>query len=273
MANPNPPIVLQTTQSEFEAAIRNEFINGSAIAPSLFEAIAEFASDLETENGEVVGEPIAEFLNWDVKTSQNGFSSRPNTFALLLRNEDGTPFQAKLNYRSWDTLKSRHGKPYKAPKRSDGEFPPAYLPHIDIATRQAIGARYGVEFPSDGSFWDFVEAHPKLPIVVTEGAKKSQCALSHGFVSIALYGCDAGSKKIDGQHVLIPDLARFCQRGRTLILAFDKDQKPETIKRVQAAESRLSWLLDPKHWLSRSPMPKFHHGRPYGNVLTLTTIS
>jgi len=243
MANSNPPVVLQTTQSEFEAAIRNEFINGSAIAPALFESIAEFASDLEIENGEVVGEPIAEFLNWSVKTSQNGFSSRPNTFALLLSNEDGTPFQAKLNYQSWDSLKARHGKPYKAPKRSEGEFPPAYLLPIDMATRQVIGAHYGVEFPSDGSFWDFVEAHPKLPIVITEGVKKSQCALSHGVVSIALYGCYAGSKKIDDQNNLIPDLARFCKKGRTFVIAFDRDINPETVKRVNSSTGRLSWLL------------------------------
>ena len=243
MANLHPPIVLQSTQSEFEAAIRNEFIQGSAIAPSLFEFVAEFASDLEIENGEVIGEPIAEFLKWDVKTSQNGFTNRPTTFALLFRNEDRTPFQAKLNYQSWNSEKSRYGKAYKATKRSEGEFPPAYLPPIDPAIRQAIGVFQGVEFPSEGSFWDFVEAHSEIDIVITEGAKKSACGLSYGLVTIALYGCDAGSKKIDGQHVLIPDLARFCQPGRTFVLAFDKDENPKTIDRVQAAESRLSWLL------------------------------
>ena len=243
MANSNPPIVLQTTQSEFEAAIRNEFINGSAIAPSLFEAIAEFASDLETENGEVVGEPIAEFLNWDVKTSQNGFSNRPTAFALLLRNEDGTPFQAKLNYQSWNSEKSRYGKAYKCPKRSECEFAPAYLPPISLVTRQAIEKLYGVEFPSDGSFWDFVELHTEIDIALGEGGKKSLCALSCGVVTIGLYGVDAGSKKIDGEHVLIPDLARFCQPGRTFIIAFDKDSNPKTIERVEQATRRLSWLL------------------------------
>jgi putative DNA primase/helicase len=239
----NPPIVLQSTEIDFQAAIRDEFINKSAIDPSLFECIAEFASDLAIQNGEVVGEPIAEFLNWKIKDSQNGFSNRPTTFALLLRNEDGTPWQAKLNYQSWNPEKSRYGKAYKAPKLPEGEFSPAYLPPIAPAIRQAIGEFQGVEFPSEGSFWDFVEAHSEIDIVLGEGGKKSLCALSHGVVTIALYGCDAGSKKIDGEHTLIPDLARFCQPGRTFILAFDKDQNPETITRVQAAESRLSWLL------------------------------
>lgn len=242
-ASYQPPIVLQSTQSEFESAIRDEFIGKSAIAPALFESIAEFASDLEIENGEVVGEPIAEFLNWGAKTSQNGFSNRPTAFALLLSNEDGTPFQAKLNYQSWNSEKSRYGKAYKCPKRSNGEFSPAYLPQIDTVTRQAISEFEGIEVPSEGSFWDFVEAHPEIDIALCEGGKKSLCALSCGAVTIGLYGVDAGSKKIDGDHVLIPGLTRFCQPGRTFITAFDKDQNPETITRVQAAESRLAWLL------------------------------
>jgi Domain of unknown function (DUF3854) len=244
MANFNPPIILQSTETEFQSAIRDEFITKSAISPELFEAIAEFVSDQDIQNGEVVGNPIAEFLNWEVKTSQAGFGpTKENTYGLLLRNEDGTPWQAKLNYQSWNPKKSRYDKPYQAPKRSDGELSPAYLPPIGPVTRQAIGTRYGVEFPSEGSFWDFVEAHPEIDIVITEGGKKSLCSLSYGVVTIALYGCDAGSKKIDGEHVLIPDLARFCQPGRTFILAFDKDQNPKTIERVRAAESRLAWLL------------------------------
>ena len=242
----NPPIILQTTETEFRSAIHQEFTEGSAISPALFQTIAEFASDLDIQNGEVVGEPIAEFLNWNIKESQNGFSSRPTAFALLLRNEDGEPFQVKLNYQSWNPEKSRYGKAYKAPKLSDGEFSPAYLPPIDMATRQKIEARYRVKFPSDGAVWDFVALHPEISIVITEGAKKSLCALSHGVIAIALYGCDAGSKKIDGEHVLIPALARFCQPGRIFILAFDKDENPETVRRVNRAIRRLSWLLGAK---------------------------
>ncbi len=240
----HPPIILQKTETEFQSAIRDEFINKSGISPAMFDTIAEFASDQDIQNGEVIGNPIAEFLNWEIKTSQSGFGPiKENSFALLLRNEDGTPWQAKLNQQIWENLKSRYGKPYMAPKRSEGELSPAYLPPIGPATRQAIGVFQGVEFPSEGSFWDFVEAQNEIDIVLGEGGKKSLCSLSYGVVTIALYGCDAGSKKIDGQHVLIPDLARFCQPGRTFVLAFDKDQTPETIERVRAAESRLAWLL------------------------------
>lgn len=233
----NPPVILQATETDFQSAIRDEFINKSGISPDLFETIAEFATDQEIENGEIVGEPIAEFLNWEIKESQLGFSNRQTILALLLRNEDGTPFQAKLNQQTWDKSKGRYGKPYKAPKRSEGEFSPAYLPPIDKNTRQSLG------HPLDGSYWDSVEADPTIAIAIGEGGKKSLCGLSHGITTIALYGCDAGSKKVDGEHVLIPDLARFCQPGRTFILAFDKDKKPQTVERVKRAELRLSWLL------------------------------
>lgn len=233
----NPPVILQTTEPQFQAAIRDEFINKSGICPDLFETIAEFATDQEIEYGEVIGEPIAEFLNWEIKESQLGFSNRQTILALLLRNEDGTPFQAKLNQQTWDNSKGRYGKPYKAPKRSEGEFSPAYLPPIGKNTRKALGHSL------DGSYWDSVEADPAIDIVIGEGGKKSLCGLSHGITTIALYGCDAGSKKIDGQHVLIPDLARFCRPGRTFIIAFDKDENPQTVERVNRAIGRLSWLL------------------------------
>ncbi|MGL5063448.1 MAG: VapE domain-containing protein [Microcoleus sp.] len=237
------PIVLQVTERHFCHQIGEEFIKGSAISKTLFLEIAEFASDQEIENGEVVGEPIAEFLNWKTKETQAGFSSNQTMFALLLRNEDKTPWQAKLNIQFWDDQKGRHGKPYKAPKRKEGEFAPAYLPPLDKQTKEKISDRYGIEIPSGESFWSFVESNPSLPIIITEGGKKSLCALSHGHIAIALYGCDAGSKKINEEPVLIPDLARFCQKGREFIIAFDKDENPETIDRVNRATKRLSWLL------------------------------
>jgi Domain of unknown function (DUF3854) len=188
--------------------------------------------------GEVTGEPIAEFLGWEIKESQSGFSNRQTMLALLMQNEDGSPWQAKLNLQFWDAKKDKHTKAYKAPKLKAGQYPPAYLPPIDKETREKLNA------PIDGSFWDWVEGDPTIPIVLTEGGKKSLCALSHGHAAIALYGCDAGySSKPTGDLELIPDLKRFCQPGRVFILAFDRDEKPETVERVTKAIDRLTWLL------------------------------
>jgi Domain of unknown function (DUF3854) len=43
---------------------------------------------------------------------------------------------------------------------------------------------------------------------------------------------------------LIPDIARFSQPGRRVVLAFDQDSKPETVNRVNGALSRFGWLLE-----------------------------
>ncbi|MHC5832866.1 MAG: DUF3854 domain-containing protein, partial [Nostoc sp.] len=91
----------------------------------------------------------------------------------------------------------------------------AYLPTINRETRRLIANSYGVEVPPPGeSFWDWLELHPEIPIIITEGGKKSLSLLSEGFVDIALYGINGGyrSKDLIGNHVLpylIPDIARF----------------------------------------------------------------
>jgi hypothetical protein len=235
--NSHPPIILQATEEEFKAAIEHEFIVGSAISPELFHHVAKFASDLDEENGEIIGEPIAEFLGWTLKSSQAGFANRQQMYALLMFNGDGTPHQAKLNQQTWNAQKGRYGKAYKAPKSKVGDFPRAYLPSVDAATHERCGVPVGVDF------WEYIEQHPEIPVVITEGNKKGMCGLSHGHVTISLYGRDAGYKRVDGNLTLIPDLARFCQPGRTFIIAFDEDENPDTIEATEKAASILAYRL------------------------------
>jgi hypothetical protein len=231
----NPPIVTSETLSQHEVWVTQKF-KESAINPLFLEEIT-FTSDLDIEGGEIVGEPINEFLNRKISESQNGFKSRQTEHAALLYNEDGTPFQAIMSVQLWDSQKSRYGKNYRCPTVEPGKFSPAYLPRIPPQICTDIG------LDADRPFWEQIEADPSIPIVITEGAKKSLCALSHGSVAIAIYGIDSGSKKIDEQHTLIPDLARLCQLGRTFIIAFDQDEKPETVESVARAIGRLIWLL------------------------------
>ncbi|MBD1859286.1 MULTISPECIES: VapE domain-containing protein [Leptolyngbya] len=234
--------ILYKTFDEFEKGIRSEFIEGSAIHPDFFdEGEIEIVSDTRIKNGEPVENPIAEFLGWSQSDSQAGFSNRESYFAALMFCEDGSRWQAKLSYQSWDSEKARYGKPYKAPK---GNGSRAYLPPIPVSIRARISERYEVKFPSDGSFWDFVESHPEISIIVTEGGKKSLSAISQGYVTISLYGCNAGYyKNEDGTYSLIDDLKRFCQEEREFILAFDQDSHPSTQKRVAGAIRRMDTLL------------------------------
>ena len=166
------------TLQDFAKKIEQEFIQGSGIAPLLYAAGIAIVGDTEVLAGREVAYPIAEALNW--KLTRFGQRARETLFAALFLNEDGFIHHSKLS-RSLEVGK----KAYCAPTGSGSR---GYLPPIPMAIRQLISQQYGIKFPSDGSFWDFVECHPEIPIVITEGDKKSLSLLSAGYVTIALYG-------------------------------------------------------------------------------------
>jgi TusA-related sulfurtransferase len=136
-----------------------------------------------------------------------------------------------------------------------------YLPTVPIAIRRRIARRYGITDPTflptrasrkQGikmiSFWEWIAAHPEIPIVWTEGGKKALCLLSQGEVAIVLYGVNGGYRAKDalGNPVLpylAPDVARFAVSGRVNILAFDQDTSDTTRRRVNIATHRFSRLL------------------------------
>lgn len=100
-------------------------------------------------------------------------------------------------------------------------------------------------------FWKWVLAHPEIPIVITEGAKKAAVLLTAGYVAIALPGIFNGYRQPQddmgqptGSISLIPHLAQFATKGRTLYFAFDSDQKPTTVTNLRTAISQTGWLLE-----------------------------
>jgi len=102
------------------------------------------------------------------------------------------------------------------------------------------------------SFWKWVELHPEIKIIITEGGKKSLSLLSQGYVAIALYGVDGGglfNEWINGEKLrklkpeLITDLQPFAVSGRPVTLAFDQDESTKTRSQVSAALDRLGGLL------------------------------
>lgn len=227
-----------TRQLEFTQKIQQEFVEGSAIAPALYRTATRVVSDTEVLPGGDVAYPIHEALNWNV--TRFGYQARTNLYAILLINEDGFCWQAKLSHPRQDTKKGKIQK-YETPV---GNGSRAYLPAIPPQIRQLISRRYGVDVPLFGSFWGWLEAHPEIPMVPTEGGKKALALLSQGFVPLAFYGANGGYQKLlDGTRRLTPDVARFTTNGRRFVLAFDQDEKEATKRRVSVALYRFGGLL------------------------------
>lgn len=224
-------------QFEFARQIQREFVEGSGIAADLYRVATQIVGDTEALPGGEVAYPIHEALNWTL--TRFGQQARLSLYAVLLRNQDGSTWQAKLSRPRTDAK----GKPQKY-ETPVGNRSRAYFPEVPAAIRQLISHRYGVPVPATGSFWDWVEAHPEIPMVPTEGGKKGLALLSQGFVPLALYGVNGGYRKVPGDgRELIPDVARFAQPERPFLLAFDQDEREATRRRVNLALYRFGTLL------------------------------
>jgi hypothetical protein len=101
----------------------------------------------------------------------------------------------------------------------------AFLPAIPSDIRKAISKRYGIDIPIEGSFWEWLKNHPEIPILITEGGGKALSGLSHGFVTISLYGCSC---------LASPDLLPYL-KGREVYVAFDSDTKASAVRAVNNA--------------------------------------
>lgn len=268
--------LIGSTKDQFRDRIQHEFIHESEIASDLFAAAVQVVSDTEVLPGGDVIYPIHESLNWHV--TRFGAKAREPLDAALFKNEDDSIWQAKLSR----TLQAGK-KPYFAPT---GNGSRAFLPAVTVEVWYRIAKRHkliarlpewvtvayqngdasgtrgrartlksdarGFGAKAQGlSFWQWIEAF-EVPIVLTEGGKKSLCLLSQGYVALALYGCSSGVSKYDriaGEKVrklnpeLIPDLQRFATPGRSFILAFDQDTKLTTRYKVTAALGELGRLL------------------------------
>ena len=95
------------------------------------------------------------------------------------------------------------------------------------------------------NFWEWVLAHPEIPIILCEGEKKAAALLSLGFVAIALPGIWNGRVgKKDFDERLHPDLLPLAQPGRKFQILFDHETKFKTRWAVFQATIRTGKALE-----------------------------
>lgn len=98
-------------------------------------------------------------------------------------------------------------------------------------------------------FWPWVCERPEVPVILTEGAKKAGCLLSHGYAAVGLPGIHGGYRTLTTPLIqqtireLVPTLHCIANPGRTIYLCFDQDSKPKTQHNVQIALQNLGHLL------------------------------
>lgn len=102
-----------------------------------------------------------------------------------------------------------------------------------------VGSSLRIDVPP-GALLDL--SNPAVPLFVTEGSKKADCAVGHGLCCIALMGVNGyRGKRSDGTKGELEDWDRIALEGREVYLAFDSDvsTKPE----VRRALDGLSAML------------------------------
>ncbi|MEL4896645.1 DUF3854 domain-containing protein, partial [Crocosphaera sp. Alani8] len=93
----------------------------------------------------------------------------------------------------------------------------------------------------DKLFWKWVKDNPQIPLSVVEGVKKAGALLTQGQVAVSIPGVWNGSPKDSvGIPQLLPQLQYFAQPGREIVVIFDQDEKLKTQASVITARERLA---------------------------------
>ena len=154
--------------------------------------------------------------------------------------------------------KSAEGKiiKYESPRGAGNQQ--LFVPRVSVRVAAEIARKLGVvrdlnpilaPAAEDVGFWDWFLS-TGLPLIITEGAKKAAALLSAGYAAIALngvWGWGSNEKDMFGEiergdrgeslKILNPDLEPFLD-DREIVLAFDRDDSPVTIRKVEAAKTR-----------------------------------
>lgn len=218
--------------------IRQEFLEGSAIALDVFDTAIEIIPDILIDDvtREVLGTPIADLLGY--RYTRFTDQAKPNLLAAVFRQETGEAWQLKI----FGEGNGKKSGQYLAPK---GIGDKAYFSPVPDRIARAIAQSHNLTPPGkDETFWEWFLDHPEIPLALTEGGKKALSVVSLNQPAISLYGCQCGAKNkdengIDKPLFLLPELQLYV-KGRRVNIAFDRDLKPSTIKKVESGIYKLA---------------------------------
>ncbi len=225
--------------------IKQEFINLSAIAPYIFEMAVTFLPDIEINHvtHEVEGTPLYDALGWPY--TRFGHQAKPDLLGAVFFQESGEPWQGKIYGELKKPRKNKKGKKKKAKRKKTGQYyapkgigDVPYLPPVPRETIEKIAKEYDLPIPPENiSFWEWFKENKIIPVLLTEGGKKSLSALSVDIPAIALYGCQCG---VDPETGEIKESLRPYVEGRGVYIGFDQDNKHKTRRIVAKAVVRVA---------------------------------
>lgn len=219
----------------------------SAVDPGIIALNVETLTDTATDPNADRLYPIAERLNWTV--TRFGQKTRPALRGWWVSGID--PFTRERM--SWGRFKPDASTPifdrtkgkaakYLSPALGPGS---SRLVLLDIPFHiwKRVANRYNVPIASTDrpqGFWQWVWKN-NIPIILTEGEKKAGCLLTLGYAAIALPGIFNGYRK--ETHQLIAELEFFATDHRPVFICFDYETKPDVVKNVNLAITKLGTLL------------------------------
>lgn len=182
----------------------------------------------------ISGNDAYDYLTYGVERNQRLSGGRLPT-SILKRYEhivDGAWHCAGINLLDYSRSEWGCVKPDK-PKKSGNNVikyeHPIYVPTsifaLDVPAEFWITKTQEYFLPTNGetNFWQWVINNGRIPIVITEGAKKAGCLLSQGLIAVALPGINNAFEKDSDE--LKPELKKLCTVGREIIFCFDQDSK------------------------------------------------
>jgi hypothetical protein len=247
--------------TDFTSLIRQEFTENPIFAADIIQSTIRIHKDIEVDPyTHDVSTPINDILGWNyTRFTQQAKSNQIGAFFIQetiqeteeywqgkIFTEQGKVFTENLSNKDKKDKKDKTGQ-YLAPKGIGNK---AWLPPMPKRIVAAIAKEYELELPAeDELFWDWIKRHKQIPIVITEGGKKSLASFSSGVVTVALFGCKCGlDKGFDAKgkpikNTLTPELIELCGKGRKVIIALDEDTKKKAKDAVFTGRTRLGFAI------------------------------